>query len=67
MNNSGTGTTVMNSASGYLFELGTGITDTAGGVFETEANNDSMSMTHVLKCRISGTAYYIPLNTAKTF
>lgn len=67
MNNSGTGTTVMNGANGYLFEIGSGVTDTAGGIFETEANNDSMSMTHVLKIRISGTPYYIPLNTTKTF
>uniref|UniRef100_A0A6M3KE13 Uncharacterized protein n=1 Tax=viral metagenome TaxID=1070528 RepID=A0A6M3KE13_9ZZZZ len=67
MNNSGTGTTVMNSANGYLFEIGAGVTDTAGGIFEAETNTDSMSMTHVLKIRISGTAYYIPLNTAKTF
>lgn len=43
MNNSGTGTTVMNSASGYLFEIGAGISDTAGGVFEAETNTDSMS------------------------
>jgi hypothetical protein len=67
MNNTGTGTTVMNGANGYLFELGSGISDTAGGIFETEANSDSMSMTHVLKIRISGTAYYIPLNTSKAF
>ncbi len=66
--NAGTDTdSVINGAAGYLFELGSGITDTAGGIFETEANTDSMSMTHVLKIRISGTAYYIPLNTAKTF
>jgi hypothetical protein len=67
MNNSGTGTTVMNSANGYLFEIGAGVTDTTGGIFEAEVNTDSMSMTHVLKIRIAGTAYYIPLNTAKTF
>ena len=58
---------VLNAAEGYLFEIGTGVTDTAGGIFEAEVNNDSMSMTHVLKIRIRGTAYYIPLNTAKTF
>ncbi len=64
MNNTGTGTTVMNSANGYLFELGSGITDTAGGIFETEAVT-SWDATHVLKIRIAGTAYYIPLNTVK--
>lgn len=58
---------VINTANGYLFELGTGVTDTAGGIFEAEVNTDSMSMTHVLKIRISGTAYYIPLNTSKAF
>lgn len=57
----------INGANGYLFELGAGITDTAGGIFEAEANTDSMSMTHVLKIRIAGVAYYIPLNTSKTF
>ena len=59
--------TVINSANGYLFELGSGVTDTAGGIFEAETNTDSMSMTHVLKIRIAGTAYYIPLNTSKGF
>ncbi len=67
MNATGDGVSAINAAAGYLFELGTGVTDTAGGIFETEANSDSMSMTHVLKIRIAGTAYYIPLNTAKTF
>lgn len=59
--------TVINSASGYLFEIGDGVTDTAGGIFETESNTDSMSMTHVLKIRIRGVTYYIPLNTSKAF
>ena len=58
---------VINGANGYLFEIGSGVTDTAGGIFEAETNTDSMSMTHVLKIRIAGTAYYLPLNTAKTF
>jgi hypothetical protein len=66
-NASGDGATVINGVGGYLFELGAGVTDTAGGIFEAEANTDSMSMTHVLKIRIAGTAYYIPLNTSKTF
>ncbi len=66
MNATDTGA-VLNTANGYLFEIGAGVTDTAGGIFETEANSDSMSMTHVLKIRIGTTAYYIPLNTAKTF
>ena len=38
--------------------------DTAGGVFETEANTDSVSFTHVVRCRIAGTDYYIGLNTS---
>lgn len=59
--------TVINSAAGYLFEIGSGVTDTAGGIFEAESNSDSLSMTHVLKIRIAGTAYYIPLNTSKGF
>ena len=58
---------VINAATGYLFEIGAGVTDTAGGIFEAETNTDSMSMTHVLKIRIAGTAYYIPLNTSKAF
>ncbi len=67
MNNNGTGTTVMNGPNGYLFEIGAGVTDTSGGIFEAETNTDSMSMTHVLKIRIRGAAYYIPLNTSKAF
>ena len=59
--------TVINSAAGYLFEIGSGVTDTSGGIFEAEVNTDSMSMTHVLKIRIAATDYYIPLNTAKAF
>jgi hypothetical protein len=35
--------------------------------FEAEVNNDSMSMTHVFKCRVAGVTYYIPLNTSKAF
>jgi len=68
MNNSGTGTTVMNGPNGYLFELGSGVTDTAGGIFEAETvAAGAVDFTHVLKIRIAGTAYYIGLNTAKTF
>lgn len=48
---------------GYLFELEA--TDTAGGIFETEAVAN-IAKTHVLKVRINSTDYYIPLNTAKT-
>jgi len=44
-----------------------GISDTEGGIFEAETNNDSLSMTHVLKIRIVDTDYYIPLNTSKSF
>jgi len=61
-----TGKTTLNT-NAYLFELGAGVVDTVGGIFESETNTDSLSMTHVLKIRIGGTAYYIPLNTAKTF
>lgn len=59
--------TVINGPAGYLFEIGAGVTNTAGGIFESETNTDSMSMTHVLKIRIAGTTYYIPLNTSKAF
>ena len=58
--------TVINSAAGYLFEIGAGVTDTAGGIFESESVTGA-DFTHVLKCRIRGVAYYIGLNTAKTF
>jgi len=59
---------VINGANGYLFELGSGITDTAGGIFEAETvAAGAVDFTHVLKIRIAGTAYYIGLNTAKTF
>jgi len=67
--NAGTDTdSVINGANGYLFELGSGITDTAGGIFEAETvAAGAVDFTHVLKIRIAGTAYYIGLNTAKTF
>lgn len=61
-----TGKTTINT-NGYFFEIGDGIADTVGGMFEAEVNTDSMSMTHVLRVKIDGTAYFIPLNTAKTF
>lgn len=61
-----TGKTTLNT-NGFLFELGSGVEDTTGGIFEAETNTDSMSMTHVFKCRVGATTYYIPLNTAKTF
>jgi len=62
-----TGKTTLNT-NGYLFELGSGITDTAGGIFEAETvAAGAVDFTHVLKIRIAGTAYYIGLNTAKTF
>ncbi len=66
-NATGDGATVINGANGFLFELGAGVTDTEGGIFEAEVNNDSMSMTHVFKCRVAGVTYYIPLNTSKGF
>jgi len=67
--NAGTDTdSVINGPNGYLFELGAGITDTAGGIFEAETVAAwAVDFTHVLKIRIAGTAYYIGLNTAKTF
>jgi len=55
------------NTNGFLFELGSGISDTAGGLFEAEVNTDSMSMTHVLRFRVGGTSYYLPANTSKTF
>ncbi len=60
-----TGITNLNTY-GYFFEIGAGITDQAGGIFEAEAQAD-IDATHVLKCKIDGVTYYIPLNTAKTF
>lgn len=48
----------------YLFELGTGVADTANGLFEAEVVA-SLASTHKIRCRIAGTTYYIPLNTAK--
>jgi hypothetical protein len=66
-NATGDGAAVINGANGFLFELGAGVTDTEGGIFEAEVNNDSMSMTHVFKCRVAGVTYYIPLNTSKAF
>ncbi len=61
----GSGVTDLNT-NGYFFEIGAGITDQAGGIFEAEAQAD-IDATHVLKCKIDGVTYYIPLNTAKTF
>ncbi len=55
---------VLNTSKGYLFEIGTGVTDTEGGIFETQSVT-SWDATHVLKVRISGTDYFIPLNTNK--
>jgi len=62
-----TGKTTLNT-NGYLFELGAGVADTTGGIFEAETvAAGAVDFTHVLKCRIAGTTYYIGLNTAKTF
>ncbi len=51
---------------GFFFELGAGITDTAGGLFDANAKS-AINMTHVLKVRISGTIYYLPLHTSIDF
>jgi len=55
------------NANAFLFELGVGVTGDAGEMWEAETNSDSMSMTHVIRCKIAGTTYYIPMNTSKAF
>lgn len=60
----GTGITTINT-NGYFFEIGAGIADTAGGMFEAETVG-TVSATHVLRVKIDGTAYWLALNTAKT-
>ena len=52
------------NTSGFLFELGTGITNTDNGLFDAE-NNDAPVFTHVLKCLINDVVYYLGLNTSK--
>ena len=50
-----------------LFTL-SGVTDTTDGMFEAEAvGAGTPTVTHVLRINISGTYYYLALNTAKTF
>ncbi len=62
-----TGASLANlNANGYLFMMGTGITDTAGGLFDANAKS-ATNMTHVLKINIGGTDYYIPLHTSIDF
>ena len=52
-NVTGTDLSTFNS-SGYLFELGAGITNTNTGLFDANAKS-SINMTHALKVRIGGT------------
>lgn len=58
-----TAITALNT-NGYLFELGTGIADTASGFFDAESKS-GIAKTHTLRVLISGTPYYIPLHTAQ--
>ena len=52
------------NTSGYLFELGSGISDTAGGLFDLIA---VAGFDACLKCRIGGTDYFIPLSADNGF
>lgn len=60
-----TGKTTLNT-NAYLFELGSGVVDTANGLFDANAKS-GIGMTHVLKVRIGGTTYYLPLHTSINF
>ncbi len=54
------------NTSGFLFEMGTGISAGAGDLFQAESKT-AIQKTHTLKCKIDGTIYYIALHTAANF
>lgn len=54
------------NTNGYLFELGSGVVDTASGVFDANAKA-GIGMTHTLRIRVGGTTYYLPLHTSANF
>ncbi len=54
------------AANGYLFEMGSGIADSALGMFYGDTQT-GIAKTHTLKIRIAGTTYYIALHTARNF
>ncbi len=54
------------NTSGYLFILGTGVVDTANGLFDV-INADDIDACAALKIKIGATDYFIPLSTSIAF
>ncbi len=54
------------NSNGYLFILGTGITDTSGGLFDANSKS-AINMTHAIQVNINGVDYFIPLHTSIDF
>ena len=67
MNISGAGLTTLKTNC-YLFELGSGVTDTTGGIFDAiTATPTTVAFSGALKIRVGGVTYYIPLGSDVTF
>ena len=47
--------------SGFLFEIGSGITAGSGKFFDSTANTTSAQIDHSMKCKVDGSIVYIPL------
>lgn len=54
------------NTNGYLFQLGSGVADTSGGLFDV-VNADDIDATAALKIKIANTDYFIPISTTSAF
>lgn len=54
------------NTNGYLFQLGSGVADTAGGLFDV-VNADDIDATAALKIKVANTDYFIPISTTSAF
>ena len=60
-----TGKTSINT-NGYLFILGTGVVDTANGLFDV-VDADDIDATAALRIKVGATDYFIPISTTSAF
>ncbi len=51
---------------GYFFEMGTGVADTNGGMFDAESKS-TIGKTHTLRILVNDVIYYIALHTSQAF